>query len=271
MKSLFYTIYWQLKRAIKNMHFNIWFFLLGHLIWPMIMVGTYYLGYTPLMDEFNSITALLTDGGSLWSYLLPGIVVLSLFGQYITIGTHLSFDRDYGILEPIFLSPVNRTLWLLGGCASIIPSGILSSFGFMISSSLIFKIEIPHPFLLVFFTLYIIIFSMPWGALVSSIFLIGRNSRLLYAIFESPAEFLSGARFPILSLPGILSSIALIYPLSHAVNILRYILVDQISWSLLVREMSVFVLLSIIYIVIAIVLFSFAEERGKRAGTLTFT
>ncbi len=266
-----YTIYWQLKRSVKTMHFNLLFFILGQLIWPIILVGTYYLGYTPLLDESNSLVNLISSGGSLWSFLLPGIIVISLFNQYISIGTHLSFDRDYGILEPIFLSPVNRTLWLLGNCTSIIPSGLLSSIGFIVSTHFIFNIDIPHPFLLMLAICIIIVLSMSWGAMVSSIFLVGRNSRVLYAVFESPAEFLSGARFPIVALPALFSLIAIVYPLSHSVNIIRCFWIKNISWNVVFREGVVLCLLSIVYIFLALIIFSFAEERGKREGTLTFT
>lgn len=271
MKPVLYTIYWQLKRSIKTMHFNLMFFILGQLIWPMILVGTYYLGYTPLLDDSNSLINLISSEGSLWSFLLPGIIVISLFNQYISIGTHLSFDRDYGILEPIFLSPVNRALWLLGGCTSIIPSGLLSSIGFIVSTHFIFNINIPHPFLLLFAIFIIIILSISWGAMVCSIFLIGRNSRVLYAVFESPAEFLSGARFPIVALPALLSLIAIAYPLSHSVNIIRSFWLKNIQWNVVLKESLTLCVLSIIYIFLALLIFKFAEERGKREGNLTFT
>lgn len=269
--SLLYTLFWQLKRSIKTMHFNPLFFITGQLIWPLFLLGTFYLGYTPLMDNKNDLLKLLTDNNSLWSFLLPGIIITYLFMEYVNLGSHLSLDRDYGILEPIYISPVNRTLWLLGSVTSAIPSGIISSIGFIISSHFIFSIPIPHPLYLLLTLLFILITSLPWGAMVCSIFLSGRNQRVLYSIFETPAEFLSGARFPITALPTIISTIAVIFPLSHSVKILRYIFMINIPWSKVLNESITIILLSFCYLIIAIYLFNRAEKRGKRLGTLTFT
>lgn len=269
--ALLYTLFWQLKRSIKTMHFNPLFFIIGQLIWPLFLLGTFYLGYTPLMDDKNSLLKLLTDSNSLWNYLLPGIIVTSLFMEYVNLGSHLSMDRDYGILEPIYISPVNRILWLVGNTTSVIPSGIISTIGFILSSHLIFNIPIPHPFYLFIALLFILISSLPWGAMVCSIFLSGRNQRVLYSIFETPAEFLSGVRFPITALPMVLSSLAVIFPLSHCVKILRFVFMNNIPWDKVFRESITLILLSFCYLFVAIILFNRAEERGKQQGTLTFT
>lgn len=265
-----YTLYWQVKKSLKSMHFSLPFFLLSQLVWPLVMVGTYYLSYSPLMDPSAPGDSYFSEGGSLFSYLIPGIIVVYLYLEYVSLGFGLAIDRDYGILEPIFLSPVNRLLWLFGSALSVIPSGILAAAGFLVSSHLFFGIQIPHPLMLVVFILFIIASSIPWGALVCSIFLCGRNSRFLYSVFETPAEFLSGSRFPLTALPATLSSAALFYPLSHAINLLRFCWYPELPWEEISYELVWIPALGVLYTLMAVLLFSYAEERGKRDGTLSF-
>ncbi|MEW6229247.1 MAG: hypothetical protein AB1700_14340, partial [Bacillota bacterium] len=60
----------------------------------------------------------------------------------------------------------------------------------------LFRVHFAHPLALVLAVVLVLLTSLPWGALLYAIFLMGRNSRVLYSLFESPAEFLSGVRFP---------------------------------------------------------------------------
>lgn len=268
---ILYTIYWQLKKTIKTIHFNPLFFIIGQLLWPILLLGTFYLGYSPLIDNKDSFLKVLSDSESIWSYLLPGIILTYIFMEFVTLGIHLSMDRDYGVLEPIFISPVNRVKWLMGNTTSAVPSGLLAATGFLISSSLIFSIKIHHPFYILAGILFIIATSLPWGGTVCTIFLSGRNQRVLYSLFEVPAEFMSGVRFPITALPSILSTIAVAFPLAHSVALLRLLFKKSIPWSLVMNKGVILLGLSLIYLVIAILLFKRAESRGKRDGNLTFT
>ncbi|MBI9103082.1 MAG: ABC transporter permease [Spirochaetales bacterium] len=267
----YFTLYWQVKKTLKSLHFNLLFFLLSQLVWPLILVGTYYLSYTPLLKPGAPEVAAFAGGADLFTYLIPGIIVIFLYMEYVSTGFGLSIDRDYGVLEPIFLSPVNRLLWLFGNTISIFPSGILASAGFVLSSHIIFSIHIPHPALLSVLILFVILTSLPWGAMVCSIFLSGRNMRFLYAVFETPGEFLSGSRFPLTALPGLLSGLAVLYPLSHAVNILRYCWFETIPWQKVFVEGSWLIGLGLIYALLSMIIFSAAEEKGKSRGNLTFT
>lgn len=270
-KSLFYTLLWQLKKSLKSLHFNPTFFFLSQLVWPLILVGTFYFSYSPLFDQTGSLSRSFGFEGDLFSYLVPGIIVIYLYLEYVGVGFGLAMDRDYGVLEPIFLTPVNRALWLFGNTLSALPSGILASAGFVLSAKLIFRIAVPHPFLLGLMILYVIITSLPWGALVCAIFLNGRNSRFLYSFFETPAEFLSGSRFPLTALPAGLSALALLYPLSHGIALLRLLWEESPPRDRIAEEMIWLAVLGLFYFVLAIILFYRAEERGKRNGTLTFT
>ena len=265
-----YTFYWQLKKNLVNTHFSPLFFVLSQLLWPLILIGTYYLSYTPLMDPALPGVEGFSRGESMFAYLIPGVVVVYLYLEYVSIGFSLSVNRDYGVLEPVFLSPVNRMLWLFGTATAALPSGFTAATGFIVSSVFIFGVNLPHPVLFMLLVLFVILGSIPWGALVCAVFLCGRNSRFLYSVFETPAEFMSGSRFPLSALPAVLSGMAFFYPLSHAVNLLRAVWSVDIARDTVFKEMLIIPFLGFLYAAAATLLFSWAERKGKRDGTLTF-
>jgi len=270
-RNYLYTLGWQIRKGLKCMHFHFSFFVLSQLVWPLILVTTFYYSYSPLIEDSGNLTEMAGFGGNLFSYLVPGIIVIYLYLEYVNLGFRLSMDRDYGVLEPIFLTPVNRVFWLFGTALTVVPSGILASSGFLLSSWLFFRIPMPHPFLLGGAVLYVLLTSLPWGAMVCAIFIGGRNTRFLYSFFETPAEFLSGARFPLTALPTWLSTISLFYPLSHGIKFLRLFWTNPLPLNDIGSEMISLTGLSLLYGFLAYFLFSWAEERGKKNGTLTFT
>ena len=266
-----YTVFWQIRKSLKSLHFSPLFFFLSQLIWPLILTGTIFLSYSPLFGAGSAEACPFTGGTDLFSYLVPGIIVIYLYLEYVGLGMGLTVDRDYGVLEPIFLSPVNRLIWLFGTALSTVPAGIISAAGFIASSHLLFGIRLPHPLFLTAAVVFVILSGIPWGGMVCAIFLNGRNSRFLYAVFETPAEFLSGSRFPLTALPAVLSAAALFYPLSHAVLLLRLSWYERIPWQTVGREVLFILALALVYTAAAVFLFRRAEEKGKRDGTLTYS
>ncbi len=269
--TIFNFIYWQSLKGFKSQHFNKLFFLMQQISWPLLNCLTYYLFYSPLF-EGNELPASFDSGFfKIMSYIIPGILVLSIFNEYINTGAAMGVQRDYGILEPIYISPVNRTLWLISNAAGVLPSFLASYAGFLISAHIVFRVQPPNILIFIALSILIFVLSLPWGSLVCAIFLTGRNMRLVYALFETPSEFLSGIRFPVAALPGALSFAALAYPLSHCVKLLRTAYLPVIDLIIIGRELATLSLLAVIYLLASSLILRYAEYRGKVEGTLTFT
>ncbi len=264
-------IYWQSLKVFKSQHFNKLFFLMQQISWPLLNCLIYYLFYSPLFEGTEMPASFDSGFFKIMSYIIPGILVLSLFNEYINTGAAMGGQRDYGILEPIYISPVNRTLWLISNTAGVLPSFMASYAGFLISAHIVFRVQPPNILLFLILSILIFILSLPWGSLVCAIFLTGRNMRLVYALVETPSEFLSGIRFPVKALPWALSFAALAYPLSHCAKLLRTAYSPVIDISFIYRELISLSILAVIYLVASSLILRYAEYRGKVEGNLTFT
>ncbi|MCG8569056.1 MAG: ABC transporter permease [Spirochaetes bacterium] len=265
-------LYWQVLRGLKGSYISPLILILQQVTWPLILVVTLYFTYSPFTGKSGeNIVPSFTHSLPLWTYLLTGIFVLHLFLEYINIGGRLSFERDFGVLEIVYLSPVSRIFWLVSNAFSGLVTGILSFIAFAFIAIYLFDIKIYHPWLLTVMVFYFLLMSLPWGAFVIAVFLAGRNMRLFYAIFETPAEFLSGTRFPIQSLPFFLFGIAFIYPISHSVSLIRNCFAQTVDPLLIIKNEILLLILAIVYLCLAYFMILYAEKKGKNKGDLTYS
>ncbi len=260
----------QLTNTIRRIHFNLPVFFLQQLLWPLLHIASVYLSYAPFWDGKGGVPAVSGDL-DLWTYLFSGIFVLFLFQEYIGIGMGISTERDFGVLEILYLSPASRLAWLMGLSLSAVISAVISVVSLMASAIILFDISLVHPFLVAGSIMYVILASIPWGAFVSSVFLIGRNARFLYALFETPADFFSGFRFPVSALPAGFAGMALLYPISHSISLIRLALTEQPDYGAMLRSAGVLALLAIAYGILATDLLRFGERRGKERGDLSYS
>lgn len=268
--AAFRVFRWQILRMLRGGSPGIGTFVLRQLFWPCLALATSLLAYAPFVEggirEIIEAHPQFTDGLGLGTWLLAGILVLALFLEYINIGATFAGERDYGTLTILSLSPAPRCLWLWGSAAAGIPAGLAGIGVFAILAALVLAAIPPHPGLFFAAFVYMLVWSLPWGALVVNIFAAGRNMRLLYALFETPAEFLAGTRFPVRALPTAVLGLALWYPLTHATIFMRLAVAKTPDFFRLGREAVAIAFLGLIYGVAAFVVSSFAERRERREG-----
>lgn len=207
---------------------------------------------------------------SLSAFLLTGTFVIGIYSGYINIGFQLAFQRDFGVLEALFITPINRLQFLVGNTLSNTLTGTMTLLIFFISGLFLLHVKIVHPIILLLSIIISALTSIPWGAFLCSIFLLGRNSRVIYSLFEEPAEFLSGVRFPVLALPSLLFIFSSIYPITHSVNLMRTAINNSVNWHAFINDILWLVGLGLVYLLLAAVIVYIAEQRGKKQGNLSY-
>jgi ABC-2 type transport system permease protein len=174
--------------------------------------------------------------GNYIEFLVPGIIIQTLLFSGVFWGIQILFDKRFGFLKEMLVAPVSRLRILLGnalgGSTISLLQGIMV---FIIAAILGFR---PYDWLLLPVALLImIILSITltsFGAGIASIVedfqgFQGINNFLIFPLF-----FLSGALYPLTSAPGWLKFLGYINPLSYSVDSLRWALINQHHFSLLV-------------------------------------
>ncbi len=173
-------------------------------------------------------------------FLVPGIMGMSLLFQSMFAGLSVLWDREFGFLKEIMVSPVSRVSIVLGriagGATTALVQGLL-----ILSISLLvgFRINgISGFFLALAFMILISTAFIGLGLVFASKIKDMQGYSLVMNFVVFPLFFLSGALYPLDNLPSWLRALSWADPLSYGVDGLRGALIGvstlAIPWNLLI-------------------------------------
>lgn len=165
----------------------------------------------------------LPPGVNFTAFLYPGVIILPVLLTSISAAGSLVWDREFGFLREMLVAPVSTYAiivgkWLGGATVAMLP-GILTLFlaGFA---------HVPYspPLLLTLAgELLILSFAMTaYGIMIASRIKQIQAFVALTQMMILPLYFLSGALYPLSGLPGWLTVLTRLDPLTYAVTPLRY-------------------------------------------------
>jgi ABC-2 type transport system permease protein len=172
----------------------------------------------------NSVVQLPGLGESYIVFLIPGMVAMSVLFTSVFSGIQIIWDKQFGFLKETLVAPVSRLEIMsgqtLGGATTAVIQGslilILSVFvGFPLSNPVGFLIA------LAFMVLIGISFTA-FGIAIASRMDDMTGFQLIMNFVVFPIFGLSGALYPISSLPAWMVPLTLLDPLTYGVEGIRY-------------------------------------------------
>jgi len=177
----------------------------------------------------NSSVAGLPEDINYISFLIPGVVGMSMLFTSMFAGISVLWDREFGFLKEIMVAPVNRISIVIGriagGATTSLIQGVLT---LMISFAVGFQV----------IDVLSIIGALVFMALISTTFIglglvfasrmkdmQGFNLVMNFVIF--PTFFLSGALFPLQNLPDYIKVVAYADPLTYGIDGMRNVLLGR--------------------------------------------
>lgn len=165
----------------------------------------------------------LPRGVDFTAFLYPGVIILPVLLTSISAAGSLVWDREFGFLREMLVAPVSTYAiiigkWLGGATVAMLP-GTLTLFlaGFA---------HVPYspPLLLTLAgELLLLSFAMTaYGIMIASRIKQIQAFVALTQMMILPLYFLSGALYPLSGLPGWLTVLTRVDPLTYAVSPLRY-------------------------------------------------
>lgn len=226
--------------------------IIGSLAQPLLFLVALGFGFGPIFQK--------AGGGNYIEFLAPGITAMSILFTAMFVGIEVIWDRQFGFLKETLVAPVSRYKIMLGrtlGGATV--ASMQGLIVFLISLFIGFR-----PFSLVgvavsfIFMFLIAVLFTALGTAIASKLEDMQAFPLIINFIIMPLFFLSGALFPMDSLPSTISFITKINPLSYGVDGLRGTLTG-VSHLGLIPDFSVLILLTIIVSIIGSYLFSKIE------------
>jgi len=172
----------------------------------------------------NSVVQIPGLGGNYIQFLIPGMVAMSVLFTSIFSGIQIIWDKQFGFLKETLVAPVSRLEIMfgqtLGGATTAFIQGVI-----ILVLSLFIGLQIANlpGFLIAFgFMALIGIAFTAFGIAIASRMEDMTGFQLIMNFVVFPIFGLSGALFPISSLPAWIAPITLFDPLTYGVEGIRY-------------------------------------------------
>ncbi|TQD26181.1 ABC transporter permease [Methanolobus vulcani] len=183
-------------------------------------------------------------------FIMPGIISMSVLFTSVFAGIQIIWDKQFGFLKETLVAPVSRLEIMLGqtvgGATTAVTQGLI-----ILGLSLFMGLEISNipgfAVAIVFMTLIGLSFTA-FGIAIASRMDDMHGFQLIMNFVIFPIFGLSGALFPIDSLPEWIRSLTLLDPLTYGVEGIRYGLLgtSQIEPAVIFGVLSGFTILMVV-------------------------
>jgi ABC-2 type transport system permease protein len=211
--DIIYTIWLRnMKRYIRSKSR-----IIGSISMPLFFL--LFLGF-----GLNSVVQIPGLGGNYVVFLIPGMVAMSVLFTSVFSGIQVIWDKQFGFLKETLVAPVSRLEIMLGQTAGGATTAVFQGFIILVLSVLIgLRISNAAGFLLALgFMVLIGIAFTAFGIAIASRMDDMTGFQLIMNFVVFPIFGLSGALFPISSLPSWLVPITMVDPLTYGVEGIRY-------------------------------------------------
>lgn len=244
MNALYILWLRQLKRYVRSRSR-----IIASLGQPLLFLIALGFGFGPIFQRAGQ--------GNYIQFLAPGVIAMTVLFTAVFSGVELIWDRQFGFLKETLVAPVPR-IWIMigrtfGGATVAMIQGLIVLAICMVAGFRPSSVG-GVPGALGFMALIAILFTALGTAIASSLDDF-QGFQLVMNFLVMPIFFLSGALFPLMGLPKVLSVIASIDPLSFGVDGLRAALIGQAYFGVM-TDLGVLAVLSVILLGVGGYLFS---------------
>jgi len=188
------------------------------LLW-LFVIGT---GFGSIVNNPAGVSTIGGVAVDYQEFIFPGIICMSVTFSSVFFGSYIIWDRKFDFLKSVMVAPVSRTTIFVGKTfggmtTSLIQAAILLVIGLLIGIHYepISIMTIIIVILLLSFTLTSL--GLTIGSYIESL----EGFQFIVSFVVFPLYFLSGALFPLKNLPGWLSILTTLDPVTYAVDALR--------------------------------------------------
>lgn len=186
-------------------------------------------------------------------FMYPGIIAMNVMGVAFFSTVSTVWDREFGFLKEILVAPVSRTAIVLGKISGAVT---IASFQGLILLILAPFIGIKLGFLVII-KLYLVMLCLALaisglGLLIASLMRTTESFGMVMQVLIFPLFFLSGAFFPLTSVPKWMSWLSKINPLTYGVDSMRQVLLDLQFGQGAISKIALFSITFDVFILLAI-------------------
>jgi ABC-2 type transport system permease protein len=173
-----------------------------------------------------------THGVNLTTFIYPGVLCIAVMFTAMFSAASIVWDREFGFLREMMVAPVRRSSIIIGKAFG---GATVASFQGVILICLAGVVHVPYdPLLLIgIFAIQVLLaFSITAFGLMVAVRIKQMQSFMgVMQMIITPMFFISGALFPVSGLPGWLTVLNRIDPLTYAVDPMRRLVFNHLDIS----------------------------------------
>jgi daunorubicin resistance ABC transporter membrane protein len=171
-------------------------------------------------------------GVSFKAFIFPGVLAMSVLFTAIFSAASIVWDREFGFLREMLVAPVSRSAIVIG---KILGGATIATFQGIVMLALAGLADVPYnPVLLITLVgeLLLLAFTLTaFGVMMAARITQFQAFMALTQMLVMPLFFLSGALYPLTGLPGWLSVLTRIDPLTYVVGPMRHAVFSHLNLS----------------------------------------
>ncbi len=158
-------------------------------------------------------------------FLFPGVIAMSLLFTSIRSGTSVIWDREFGFMKEILVSPASRFSIMAGKVAGGAAIAAMEGTIILLLGPLFgAKLTLANVLASIALMFLISISLVSIGLIVATVMKSFEGFQTIMTFLIMPMFFMSGALFPINTLPAWMTPIVSANPLTYGVDALRIVL-----------------------------------------------
>lgn len=194
------------------------------LLQPLLFIFVMGTGLGSIVDTGGDI--------SFPTFLFPGVLATSVLFTAAFAGVSLVWDREFGFLREMMVAPISRASIIWGKCLG---GAIVATGQSLVLLALIGTVGLPYsPALILELVGCLFLGALlltALGVLLSTRIKTIQAAMPVSQLLIMPMMFLSGALFPIAGLPGWLSVLTRLNPLTYVVQPMRHLVLSHLDLS----------------------------------------
>lgn len=207
--------------------------IITSLVQPVLFLFVLGTGLSSLMGH-----GLGAGGGDFRTFMFPGVVAMTVLFTAIFSSVSIVWDREFGFLREMLVAPVRRGALVVGKCAG---GATVATLQALIMLALAGLVHVPYSPVLIFtlvgeMVLAAVTITALGTALASRMAQV-ESFQVVMQFVVLPLFFLSGALFPLRSLPTWLAVLTKFDPLAYIVDPMRRAVFAHVHTTAAVRAL----------------------------------
>jgi ABC-2 type transport system permease protein len=185
-----------------------------------------------LGSGLQQLSAASTHGVDLKTFIYPGVLCISVMFTGMFSAASIVWDREFGFLREMMVAPIRRSSIVIG---KVLGGATVASLQGLILLALAWAVDVPYSVTLVLgvFALQLLLaFSITaFGVMIAARITQIQSFMGVMQMIVTPMFFISGALFPSGDLPGWLTVLNRLDPITYAVSPMRTLIFNHLDIS----------------------------------------